>query len=346
MLDNEGVRAEGADRCLLCGGAGERLYSGLRDRLFRAPGVWAFFTCRGCGLVWLSPRPLPDDLAKLYATYYTHETEPPAVLPRLRQAVRRGVLAAAFGYHSLNGRGLASAVGAALSVIAPVRDRVGMGISYLRHTDGGRLLDIGCGGGLFLSRMRELGWDVEGVDPDPAAAALARRELGLRIFVGDLEQAGFPEQSFDAVTLNHVIEHVPDPVGLLRQAWRLVRPRGRLVVITPNVASLAHRLHRSSWYCLDPPRHLLLFSRQTLALCARQAGIPAEELRTSSRLAPHTWSASRAIARTGKGPPERAPTRTMVLEGALFQVVEECARFMDRDAGEELLLMAPRGLTR
>jgi len=343
MFDNEGVRTETADRCVLCGGAGERLYTDMRDRLFRAPGVWGFLSCRDCGLVWLNPRPVRDDLGKLYTSYYTHAPEPPVSLAGLRQGVRRGVLAAGFGYRARNGRSLARSIGAGLTRIAAVKDRVGMGISYLPRTAGGKLLDVGCGGGVFLARMRELGWDVRGVEPDPEAAALGRRELGLDIFVGELEQAGFSERSFDAVTLNHMIEHVHDPVRLLRHAWRLVRPNGRLVVITPNVTSLAHRLHRRSWYCLDPPRHLLLFSRQTLGLCAQQAGIHASELRTSSRLAPHTWASSRAIVRTGKGTPERAPTRVMAVEGALFQVIEECALLVDRDAGEELLLIASRG---
>jgi 2-polyprenyl-3-methyl-5-hydroxy-6-metoxy-1,4-benzoquinol methylase len=341
MADNEGVRTREVDRCFLCGEAGKRLYSDMRDRLFRAPGVWGFLACRGCGLVWLNPCPEETDIAKLYTTYYTHDPEPPST-PGMRQSVRRAVLSAAFGYRSANGSGLKSVIGAGLSLIPAVKDRVGMGIGYLSQTDGSKLLDIGCGGGTFLARMRELGWNVQGVEPDPTAAAAAREELGLQVFNGSLAAADLPDESFDAVTVNHVIEHVTDPVRLLREAWRLVRPGGRLIVITPNVASLAHRMHRRSWYCLDPPRHLVLFSRRTLDLCAQQAGISSREVRTSSRLAPHTWASSRSIFTTGKGPPERSPTRLMAIEGFLFQMLEESALLVNRDAGEELLLNASR----
>jgi hypothetical protein len=69
---NEGVRAAVAPDCYLCGTAGVVLYDGMRDRLFDAPGTWRLKRCPQCELIWLDPRPIADDVHKLYGSYYTH----------------------------------------------------------------------------------------------------------------------------------------------------------------------------------------------------------------------------------------------------------------------------------
>jgi 2-polyprenyl-3-methyl-5-hydroxy-6-metoxy-1,4-benzoquinol methylase len=340
MILNEGVRAREVESCMLCGARGAREYTSLRDRRFNAPGTWNFMTCSGCGLGWSTPQPIEDDIGKLYTTEFWRSSEPPAALPGLRRRLWESILAAEFGYSRLTG--LASRVlGRALGSISPLRDRTGMGISYLSRDSKNRLLDVGCSSGVFLARMRDLGWDVTGIEPDPIAADRAR-ERGLPVITGNLKDASFPSRSFDAVTVNHVIEHVLDPIGLLRESWRVLAPGGRLIIITPNIESLANRIWGSSWYHLDPPRHLFLFSCRTLHACAKQAGLSIDVLRTSSRLAWQTWAASHLIQKTGKGPPASIPGKGSALGSIFFQFLEESACLMKFNAGEELLLIARR----
>jgi SAM-dependent methyltransferase len=216
-----------------------------------------------------------------------------------------------------------------------------MAISYLRRSGGNRLLDVGCSSGVFLTRMRDLGWKVQGVDPDPVAAARAEAR-GISVFVGELRAAGFSAGAFDAITLNHVIEHALDPVGLLRECWRILAPGGQLVVITPNTQSLASRIWGRHWYHLDPPRHLFLFSRRAILLCAARADVPAQVHHTSSRFGWLTWVNSRSIASTGAASLNASPSWLTTLQGAAFQLAEECALVADSDAGEELLCTAIR----
>jgi SAM-dependent methyltransferase len=159
---------------------------------------------------------------------------------------------------------------------------------------------------------------------------------------GNVGEAAFSDGSFDAVTLNHVLEHALDPVSLLRECWRVTARGGRLVVITPNVESLGCRSWGAAWYHLDPPRHLFLFAPRTLAECASRVGITLDLLRTSTRLAWQTASASRLIAETGQAPPARRPPRSWALHGALFQLMEEGAALMSSTAGEELLMIATK----
>ncbi len=119
--------------------------------------------------------------------------------------------------------------------------------------------------------MRDLGWRVQGVDFDPDAAALARGK-GLNVVVGTIESQGYTADSFDAVTLNHVIEHVPNPLGLLRECHRILKPGGRLFLATPNSRSLGHRIFKQSWRGLEPPRHLQVFTPSALRRLLLEVG--------------------------------------------------------------------------
>ena len=121
---------------------------------------------------------------------------------------------------------------------------------------GSRLLDVGSGDGSFLSRARGAGWDVVGVEPDPQAWAISR-QAGLDVRHGGVECVSGERESFDVITMNHVIEHVRDPRQELLQAYALLKPAGLLYLETPNIESRGHEHFGPHWYALDPPRHLV-----------------------------------------------------------------------------------------
>ncbi len=339
---NEGVRVQPAERCLLCATVGERLYAGLRDRLFDAPGEWSSRRCPRCGLVWLDPRPLPSEIFKLYRGYYTHASAPLARFAAFRRFAKDAVLATAFGYHELGAGWLSRLLGRATSAYPPQRDRVGMSIGYLERAHRGRLRDVGCGNGSFLLEMRRLGWEIQGVEIDPEAVGEARAH-DVPVVAADLERANFGDASFDAVVINHVIEHVLEPIALLAECRRVLRAGGRLVILTPNADSLGHRRHRRFWWALDPPRHLFLFSASTLAVCAERVGLEIVTTRSSPRLAHRTWTASDLIQKTGIGPPRgRASTLSTRAGSAVFQALEDILVSARHELGEELVLVSTK----
>lgn len=200
MIENDGVNAVRAESCMLCGRDGRQLYSSLRDRLFGAPGIWSLMECPRCELVWLNPRPVPEDIGKLYSQYFTHKVAeaPRRASSALRKSVKESILSTSFGYPI---DGSHKIVGSVLSMIGPLREIVGGGVMWLSAQERGRLLDVGCGNGMFLDRMRQLGWDVTGVEPDGAAVRVAREKLGLEVIEGSREDAGLPDRYFDAVTM-------------------------------------------------------------------------------------------------------------------------------------------------
>jgi len=143
----------------------------------------------------------------------------------------------------------------------------------------GRLLDVGCSAGSFLLAARERGWDARGIDVSPDAVQHASGVHGLDVRVATIEEAAFPSQTFDVITLFECIEHMLHPDRALRAAARLLRDDGILVITTPNVDGFVPRstyqlLARTigAWEHPTPPHHLYQFSRRTLGAILRKSG--------------------------------------------------------------------------
>jgi 2-polyprenyl-3-methyl-5-hydroxy-6-metoxy-1,4-benzoquinol methylase len=269
---------EECNSCPGCGGrSGRPLHADLSDRTFRsAPGTWTIWRCEGCGAGYLNPRPTPTAIMRAYESYYTHADcsewwmrEQPTVTRRVAMRLVHGRLNSRLGYD----RRPALRAGAALLRLLVRRDRELLGhMRYLHARPGGRLLDVGCGDGAYLSLLRSLGWTTTvGVDPDPTAVQMAR-DAGINVRLGTLDDVALPAESFDAITLNHSIEHVHHPAGLLKECRRLLAPRGELIVFTPNLDSDGHRCFGRNWFHLDPPRHLVIFTPASLRHALQAAG--------------------------------------------------------------------------
>jgi 2-polyprenyl-3-methyl-5-hydroxy-6-metoxy-1,4-benzoquinol methylase len=258
--------------CPVCASSLRSLaYSDARDVVFGvAPGAWQVYSCGDCASFYVDPRPTRRSIGLAYSQYFTHEIDDhdSLVHPRtLVQKLRNDYLRWRFGYDI---PGLAP-LGRWIVRLMPFRRR-----RYDRLTrevlpphPGARLLDVGCGSGAFLAQMREVGWTVVGQDVDEKAAAAARAR-GIEVRLGPL--ANDHGDSFDVITANHVIEHVHDPIELLRTCAELLAPKGRLWLATPNADALGRRLYGKYWAGLDSPRHLVLYSRRSLELALRKAG--------------------------------------------------------------------------
>lgn len=135
-----------------------------------------------------------------------------------------------------------------------------------------RLLDFGCGTGDFLRRMHALKWNVAGLDPEESVVERIRRQLGLAAYVGSLPYPLWPDASFEAITMWQSLEHAHEPLDVLRDAYRLLTPNGRLLLTVPNLESLSARWFGSNWYGLDVPRHLTHFTPETLRGMLQRAG--------------------------------------------------------------------------
>ena len=275
--------------CLVCASQGDLLYENLEDYLFKATGKWKMKRCANaeCGLCWLDPVAIEADIQYLYANYYTHGER--ASVSWFRAKARSFLLGAYELAKLLPSR-----------VLGLSQERRQISHMFLEGLHPGRVLDVGCGTGDFLFRVHQLGWSVTGVDFDGEAIANAKARYGFDLLHSDLAGARFPDNSFDAVTMHHVIEHVPEPTALLSEANRVLKQGGRLVVTTPNVQSLGHSLFKDCWRGLEPPRHLQIFSLQALSNCARRASFKTVEVKSSAANADAIIGASFGIQQAKK----------------------------------------------
>jgi SAM-dependent methyltransferase len=144
----------------------------------------------------------------------------------------------------------------------------------------GRVLDVGCAAGYFLDVMRRDGWDVTGIEPSDAIRPQAEQRLGKRnVHGGLLREAPLEPHSFDFVTLWDVIEHIPDFVGALRHVRMLLKPGGKLLVETQNVASRTARLLGRKWQHYKHAEHIYHFDPRTIRLALERAGFRVVENR-------------------------------------------------------------------
>lgn len=338
----EEIRSRPLADCFFCGTPGKILYTELSDRLFGAPGTWTLKQCSKaeCRLAWLDPMPIEEDIHKAYASYHTHEegsVPGKSWLHRAYNFLKRGYLAHRYGYPT---RSIwQKACGLLLYAVPSRRAVVDAQVLFLPAKAGGSLLDVGCGNGQTLAWMADLGWQVQGLDTDPIAVGVASSK-GLQVMQGTLQERQFAAGSFDVIFMSHVIEHVHDPLSLMHECRRVLKPGGRLIVITPNIRSWGHRLYKRHWRGLEPPRHLQIFARPTLLRLSGLAGFANCECHAITRGASDILLASRALkinkAQAGR---VSGPLRFI----AEFIILGEWAgSFVDHDAGEELVLIGTK----
>jgi 2-polyprenyl-3-methyl-5-hydroxy-6-metoxy-1,4-benzoquinol methylase len=344
MRMNEDILVKEVPYCMLCGNQGKPVYQVLRDRLYGSPGIWELLRCPRCELVWLNPRPVSTDIGKLYTQYFTHNKG--SSIPRLpgfAKMIENAILEARLNYKGLVNKPWGKSIGKVFSLIKSVRETVELSVMNLEASEKERLLDIGCGCGEFLARMRDLGWETTGLDPDREAVKVAREHFGLIVHEGTLENLDFQEESFQAITMNHVIEHVDDPIESLKKCRLLLKRNGKLVIVTPNMEGLGSQLFKKAWFPLDPPRHFYLFSVSTLSACAERAELRILAVKTTARAARAVWAASRLIRRNGALPDGASARRGLWsrLEGIIFHAVED-GLTLTKDVGEEVVLVATK----
>lgn len=216
--------------------------------------------CKRCGLVYFNPRP--------------GETEILARSPGYQAMIRH-----------MTDDLLASRVGRlGLRMMRQARTLPGVAP--------GRVLDIGCSSGDYLARMRDLGWQAQGIELDAEAARHARETHSLEVVAGRAEERlrDYADASFDLVTMWHVLEHLTDPSRVLAEVSRVLRPGGLLLLEVPNFASAWERLLGRYWYTLEPPFHLYHFSPATLRRLLRQAGLHVTRVSGEPEPAQTLWS--------------------------------------------------------
>ncbi len=333
-------------KCIACGSGGNYLYADLEDRLFSAEGRWSLIECVNCGLVWIHPLPEQGKIDGLYDDYYTHrkgKTE-----SRLRETVKNLILATSkwtMGYSDASRSIPGKICGRILWMIGPLREAVYSSIMWLPAERRGNLLDVGCGSGLFLNNMQCLGWNAHGVELDKKASGMARDVFKLKnICTGPLDEADFRDQSFDAVTMAHVIEHMPEPEESLRKCYRLLRPGGLMVITSPNSAGLGRRRFGALWRGWEPPRHIFIYNLDSISRIISSCGFKIRKAVTPAAVTFPVWLESLQLRAGAFSSGKESATISLMMkaESLFFWAWEYLLTRLGSHCGEELLIIAER----
>lgn len=232
-----GIHNHPPEICPLCGSFSIKIkLSGIKSQKHE----FDVYECRGCGLGITHPFPAPELLAELYSGQ------------NYRDRGKRFI-------------------GPVEHVVKWLRGGRLRKIEALAKK--GHLLDIGCGRGLMLAMAKENGWAVTGVELNAETASHARYAMGITMKTGRLSEIGFDAESFDAITLWHSLEHMPDAVEVVRVAAGLLKPGGLLLVSVPNFSSLQSLMSGPGWFHLDVPFHLYHFSASSIKRLLKNAGL-------------------------------------------------------------------------
>lgn len=286
------------DGCRWCG-ASERepVFSG------REPADFQIRRCRRCGLSYTVPVLGPAEIGAYYQETYYGETN-----QRFNPVLE-----------ALVGRFRRARATTLTSFVPP-----------------GKVLDIGCGRGLTLHALRQLGWQTRGCELSETASRHAREVLGLDVACAGFQPEHYADAEFDAVILWHVYEHLIDPQRVLRQCRRILRPGGVLALAVPNFDSYQAKLTKYGSFHLDLPRHYSHFSAPWLRQKFLECGFrPIDEFHGSLEQNPYGWIQSwlnvcglrhnllydilrRESARTTKQPWREAPIQSLLSVLGMF----------------------------
>lgn len=314
------IRTKPRTECLLCGATAGLLYSGMPDLYGVVEGTFAISRCSNgdCGLTWLNPMPVEEDIGKAYATYYTHDDRSLEKRNHFTSLVMGGLRALWFAMPFYRRRH----------------------VMYLDDVKRGRVLDVGCGNGAILMRLKAKGWQVKGLDVDEKAIEYARQKNQLDVDLGLLTEMSYEEASFDAVFLNHVIEHLFNPLEVVKECMRILKPGGVLVLVTPNNQSFGQMHFGRFWQPFEVPRHIAVFSPPSMRSLAKQAGFLKFKVFTTVAEARAILNACLDVRRTGRITHLRPHTARQIIDILLYVSWSFLVRLSRGDSGEEVVLKA------
>lgn len=228
---------------------------------------FTFSECRSCKVVYQSHRPVENDIAIFYPNDYGPyqvsgrlKLRPSKAPGRLGRLTCDAIVRVAQRINNALIRRHPDPLPAALNdVYSPTRPRQ-------------VLLDFGCGSEAFLNQARDRGWKTIGIDFVPSVVEAVRLAGHEALLVTPKMWDDISDQSVDAIRMNHVVEHLYDPVETLTQLRRILRPGGRLHAATPNAKSLTFRLLRRNWFPLECPRHVVLYTPKSLRRLLTRVG--------------------------------------------------------------------------
>ena len=229
-------------KCPWCDSERTQIHLWLKDE-FLTQEDFQIYECQRCGLLFTEPKPNKNRIGDYYKSeaYYSHQENKKGFIPKVYESIKA----------------------------------INLKNKYKMATAGktiGTLLDIGCGVGDFIHFAEQKGWLCTGVEPSEEAKEIAKKRIKGDIITSEaLEQ--LPNESFDVITMWHVLEHVDDIKWQIAQLQRLIKENGRIIIAVPNYKSYDSQYYKEKWAAYDVPRHLYHFNKEVIAKIFKTNGL-------------------------------------------------------------------------
>lgn len=222
------------DTCPFCKNPNSLPFLKVKDE-FLTKEPFEIVECTSCHLLYTTPRPAPEKMGAYYQSddYLSHQANKKGLVPTIYEKVKH----------------------------VNIKRKLRLATDHLPT---GKILDIGCGVGDFLLAAKTAGWEVSGIEPSDQAKSLAQQRLGF-LPVDPADISTLSDNTFDVITMWHVLEHVDDVLQERDQLARLLKPGGRLVIALPNYQSYDAVFYKEKWGAWDVPRHISHFSQDTIS---------------------------------------------------------------------------------
>ncbi len=244
--------------------------------------------CRSCGFRFTNPRPTPETIDYFYPQNYgLYQPFSPlqvelfpkgkGVIPEIKNELKYQIFKKYYGYRELKPASRFLCIDKLPNVVKKLI--IWIANSYIQKlypripewNGKGRALEIGCANGAYLLLLKKMGWDIVGIDIINCVTDEVEK-AEIPIFTGELNEVNFESDSFDLITMWHVLEHLHSPIVTLLEIHRLLVKSGSLLIEVPNCESITAKIFRNSWFPWDLPRHLNHFSSESLYRLLEKAG--------------------------------------------------------------------------
>ena len=240
-------------KCKICSYDISNTTATLFDDRLGYPGEYNFYVCPLCGHGMLALNLTPSEISDMYTRYYPRgalDLAPDKAAKRIKPSEKFW----AFNW----------------------------------VPKGSKVLEIGCGDRSSLLYLKNLGCDVYCVESDRNVSKVIEK-YGLDIKIGLFDANDYAEDSFDCVVMEQVVEHIAEPVGILKGIERILRPNGALLLATPNMESFGAKIFKNAWLNWHTPYHVSFFSRKSLKMCLDKTGFELEKIFTRTNPIWYKW---------------------------------------------------------
>lgn len=272
-MNNDTVRCE---LCPLCGSVDcTKLFVAVDVQFSKTLEEFPIVKCKNCALQYLKERPNLSAIAnfypKSYGTYQAELSSNQSVGNKVRTIIGK------YAKSKLKKR-QSTILDKILRKVIPNYWNLALSLD-----PNSNVLDVGCGAGWKLDKIKEFGCNTYGVDISQDATQVAHQK-GHNVIFGEIDDIPWPEKFFDGILISHVIEHLPDPVGTIKKVFLLLKKDGLLLVETPNQKGILATIFKQDYWQVDAPRHFQLFNKNNLKFLLENNGFHIKQIKFESYL--------------------------------------------------------------